>query len=273
MSLQGFLWVQEQAPTQSSTELAVLYAMANYVDPAGHGCYASQSSLAERARCDVRTLRRHLKELENRGVIRRGDQQMVSHFPARHRPIVWDLNLTLTSGKARSDNMTGRESDRTSDTIRPDIGGTSDGTRVSDNPSLLPTVEEPSLNTTDANGFEEFYAAYPRKSGKGAARAAYVKALRKVDAQTVIDGATRYADDPNREPGQWTKHPTTWLNSECWDDEPLPVRRSSSRPSSDERVKAALSLQRPEFEDCDPAFAPPRIGLAATLPRRKEISP
>ena len=39
------------------------------------------------------TVRRKLKYLEQRGLIRRGDQRMVAHFDPYHRPVVWDLCL------------------------------------------------------------------------------------------------------------------------------------------------------------------------------------
>lgn len=76
-------------------------------------------------------------------------------------------------------------------------------------------------------GFDEFWEAYPRKQGKGAARTAFIKALSKVDSQTIIDAAISYRDDPNREQG-FTAHASTWLNQERWEDEPLPARTSKA---------------------------------------------
>lgn len=39
----------------------------------------------------------------------------------------------------------------------------------------------------------------------------------------------RYRDDPNRDDG-YTAHPTTWLNRDGWDDDPLPARTNGKRP-------------------------------------------
>jgi hypothetical protein len=75
----------------------------------------------------------------------------------------------------------------------------------------------------DPPGFLEFYTAYPRKEAKGQARSAYVKALTKTNPQALLEGATRYAQDASRSK-QFTKLPATWLNGECWDDDPLPVK-------------------------------------------------
>lgn len=80
-----------------------------------------------------------------------------------------------------------------------------------------------------AGSFDRFWAAYPAKVAKGAARKAWPKALKAAgDAERIIAGAERYAVDPNREPG-FTAHPSTWLNAERWDDDPLPPKPSTNR--------------------------------------------
>lgn len=73
--------------------------------------------------------------------------------------------------------------------------------------------------------FDLFWQIYPRREGKAAARTAWVKALRKTDISTIMAGAERYRDDPNRE-AAYTAHAATWLNGERWTDEPLPPRES-----------------------------------------------
>ncbi|WP_336791641.1 helix-turn-helix domain-containing protein [Gordonia malaquae] len=69
-----------------------------------------------------------------------------------------------------------------------------------------------------ADGFEEWWTAYPKRSGKGQARTAYRAALKKVSAGELLAGAERYRDDRNRKP-DYTKNASTWLNGECWADE------------------------------------------------------
>jgi hypothetical protein len=75
--------------------------------------------------------------------------------------------------------------------------------------------------------FDDFWSAYPRKAGKGAAKTAWTKAVSKASAAHIIAAAERYRDDPNREDG-FTAHAATWLNGERWDDDPLPSRAQSS---------------------------------------------
>lgn len=72
------------------------------------------------------------------------------------------------------------------------------------------------------DGFEEFWQAVPRKVAKDKARPAYVKALRKTDARTLIEAMRRYAQSRIGEDPQYTAHPASWLNAGRWQDEPPP---------------------------------------------------
>ena len=79
--------------------------------------------------------------------------------------------------------------------------------------------------------FEQFWQTYPRKTGKRKAYAAWRKAQRKTNNTFLIAKASRYAADPNREPG-YTLTPANWLDGEHWDDDPLPAKpEPTARPS------------------------------------------
>jgi hypothetical protein len=54
---------------------------------------------------------------------------------------------------------------------------------------------------------------------RGAAVTAYNKALKKTDPATLLAAGKRYRDEPQVKRG-YGKHPATWLNQECWLDEP-----------------------------------------------------
>lgn len=87
--------------------------------------------------------------------------------------------------------------------------------------------------------FDLFYdSVYPRKGSRPVAFRAFTKALVKADLETILSGARRYAEDPNREQ-QFTKLPATWLNQECWADPPLPPR--AGRPGSRDAAAAGLA--------------------------------
>lgn len=73
--------------------------------------------------------------------------------------------------------------------------------------------------------FDEFWSAYPRRVGKQKARGKFTAAVKRAgDARTVIRGARRLAADPNLPETQFIPHPTTWLERDGWEDDPLPPR-------------------------------------------------
>lgn len=68
--------------------------------------------------------------------------------------------------------------------------------------------------------FEEFWRTYPRHEDKKKAFSVWQKALKGgATADEIIAGAARYAKYRAGEPKQYTKHPATWLNGDCWENE------------------------------------------------------
>lgn len=71
-------------------------------------------------------------------------------------------------------------------------------------------------------GFDQFWAAYPRKVGKDAAAKAFAR--RRIDGAlltTVLLALSRQALSPQwtRDGGQFIPHPATWLTQGRWQDE------------------------------------------------------
>lgn len=66
-------------------------------------------------------------------------------------------------------------------------------------------------------GFDQFWAIYPRRIGKGAAQHAYTIARRSVDQDTLLEAVERYI----RCKPSWQQfcHPRTWLSQQRWLDE------------------------------------------------------
>lgn len=68
--------------------------------------------------------------------------------------------------------------------------------------------------------FEEFWRIYPRHEDKKKAFKVWQTALKNgATADEIIAGAARYAKYRAGEPEQYTKHPSTWLNGDCWENE------------------------------------------------------
>jgi hypothetical protein len=96
------------------------------------------------------------------------------------------------------------------------------------------TEEEPSLRSgSPARApalalFDEFWDAYPRKTGKAEAVKAWPKAIKRLEAPRLVAAAQYWA-------GLWAKagvdkqfipYPATWLNGQRWNDEP-PASRAT----------------------------------------------
>lgn len=87
--------------------------------------------------------------------------------------------------------------------------------------------------------FDEFWAAYPRRIAKAAARKAWHRAIKNgADPEAIILGARSYAASPRRRESdiQFTAYPGSWLNGERWTDEAeavptaaAPARQGQSR--------------------------------------------
>lgn len=100
----------------------------------------------------------------------------------------------------------------------------------------------------DVAGFEQWYALYPRKASKAEARRAFAKAVTKAPLDTLCAAAVRYRDDPNREPA-FTKLPGTWLNGECWSDEPLPPRRNPAQRRQEDLLELVDRMRAADDAD------------------------
>jgi len=69
---------------------------------------------------------------------------------------------------------------------------------------------------------EEIYQAYPLKKSKANALKAIEKALTKIDYEPLLQIVQTYAKArtlPNGKCANYTPHPATWFNGECWEDD------------------------------------------------------
>lgn len=84
-------------------------------------------------------------------------------------------------------------------------------------PAAPVKAKKPSGYTDD---FENFWRTYPRRIEKKSAFKAWKTALKSgATADEITAGAARYAKYRAGEPERFTKHPSTWLNQGCWEDE------------------------------------------------------
>lgn len=128
MSLKALTWVLEEVPVKEPQLRVLLFALADRADDEGRNAFPSQQWLADRCATSPRTIRRQLSALEDRGVIRRGDQFMVKRFRGDRRPVVWDLNFDAKQA------TTGHSYDRADTSDRADTAMT-----ANDRTQLCPT--------------------------------------------------------------------------------------------------------------------------------------
>lgn len=88
MSLEAMVWVLNCDSAPDPLARWVLMGLANHADRYGRNSFPGQTTLAQYAQCSDRSVRRKLDELEKDSeLISRGDQELVSHYPA-NRPLV-----------------------------------------------------------------------------------------------------------------------------------------------------------------------------------------
>lgn len=83
---------------------------------------------------------------------------------------------------------------------------------------------------TREDQFNAFWRAYPRRVAKGYARKAFDKAIGLTTLETMLAAIAEYIrHKPERID---FKHPATWLNGECWEDEWQSVPAAPPKPKS-----------------------------------------
>jgi hypothetical protein len=110
--------------------------------------------------------------------------------------------------------------------------------------------------------FEEWYRLYPRHEAKREAIRAYKQALSRGAATKDLKlGAMRYAAARQGELPRFTKFPATWLNADCWRDEPA----NGGEAHAADEVRADLTAR-------SRAAAPGALiaGMAAALSERPD---
>ncbi|MGX4711104.1 helix-turn-helix domain-containing protein [Rhodococcus ruber] len=267
MSYQAVEWAIKHVPPGlvCVPARAVLVAYAEAADADGRKAYPSIPTISWYLGCTDRNVEKHVKALIETGLlVRSPDQSPAAKIPADKRPVVYDLPIHWVRVDEKPEpkrrgrkpkvaandpnSSTAADIDPNSSTKRGELQYANDPNSSTNRPvpefgepSLEPPVEPPSEPPTTSarvrdadvmDGFDEFWSSYPRKVEKAKARIAWKKAVEKVGKRVVLDGALRYGQDPNLPVDKnYIPHPTTWLNGERWDDEPMSPRLSStSRP-------------------------------------------
>jgi hypothetical protein len=196
-----------------TVEKMVLLIIADHASDDGTEAWPSQATIAAKASISIRTVQRAVNSLVAAGYLwmEKGAGGSANCREDR-RPHRYTINIK----RLRGDIMTTRD----------DRGDIDDGNEA----TLAPTtgrqsrpMNHPNKPSNETPEFDLFWKSYPIKVGKAAALKAWVKAIKVETPDVIIQGALRYADDPNRHPS-FTAHAATWLNAHRWNDSPLPPR-------------------------------------------------
>lgn len=202
----------------------VLLALADVANDEGEvTAYArSQKILARKANVDQGSVRRAIDRLEELGelkVLSQGDGRRPSDYRITLGEGAQDEGAQAAApapaGRAPSPGETRAQGAQAAAPITPSLPGL---------PPPDPTRADP-----EPEGFAEFWAAYPRRVAKAAARKAYASALKRTSVAEILAGAERYARERRAQDEKFTAHPASWLNADRWADEGGGGARSGPR--------------------------------------------
>jgi len=103
----------------------------------------------------------------------------------------------------------------------------------------------------DTRAFDSFWETYPVKTGKGAARTAWNKALKKADAATILAGLASHLPAWAEQEQRFIPAPKKWLEEERWDD--TPTNGNGVDPARERRERLASARDMLEFRGEDAA--------------------
>lgn len=114
----------------------------------------------------------------------------------------------------------------------PPISPTGDGADVPTEPPKAKQGVRASSGVIQQR-FSQFWAAYPKKQGKGAAEKAWMKLKPSETLTNQMIQALELAkkcSQWNRDGGQYIPNPATWLNQKRWEDDYREVMEAESQP-------------------------------------------
>ena len=190
MSYKALSWALQQKGLKPITKI-ILISLADRHNP-DYGCFPSIRKISEDTEVCVKSVYNHLLILEEKGLIKR---------TGRIRD-----NGQQTSNEYLLIGVQEVHGDYVNRTPR----------RVQD----LHTNNLVNINHVNKpNMFNDAWAAYPRKVGKGHAEKAWAKAIKKIDERELCKLLSQYIDSLVGKDSKFIPHLSTWLNGERWHDD------------------------------------------------------
>ncbi|MBS7811193.1 helix-turn-helix domain-containing protein [Roseococcus pinisoli] len=202
----------------------VLWALADQANDAGEA-WPSVAGLVEATCLSERSVQGAVLELRKKGLLE------TTIGGGRHRTTTYRLALETpqelhhTPQDVRGNGAQGTPQDvhETPQQVREtpqDVRQTPQ--ELHPNPHNPQEPSEPSITervpTVRIAGFDDWWRAYPRKVGKGAARVAYTAAVKRGVSEAELAQALQRQQWPAEE--RFIPHARTWLTQDRWLDEP-----------------------------------------------------
>lgn len=234
------------------SDLLVLLALIQHTNKNADTVWPSVERLAEYTRFSERQVIRILAKLEEKQLIERDK---------RGRGRVYRMAPALRSAAGRTGDMHVTHGQTIGDKdVMPHMTPAS-STHDKD---VALSIKEDTKGSIDAQnglaGWEEFWAAYPRKESKKDAKAAFRQTRKVRPPLPQLLAALRAfckSDNWQREGGRFVPYPASWLRKERWRDmEPaaeLEAAPSASVPSEDQWRRALVALIAEKYPDGDAA--------------------
>lgn len=229
---QGWAW---EAPLEHPNDRLVLLALVEWAD-VEDTCFPSIASLCRRTLLSERSVVRSLRRLEDDGYLQREERQRENGSRSSN---LYRLNVDVMLAAHGALKTRGLQKDPPANRhpTPAHSGGTpahsGEGTPAHRhphnppllNPPLIPVSADPPDQPDPVDPFADWYTRYPRKVGRAAAEKAYRRALKTTTPAALADGLTRYLAELDRKQtsAEYIKHPATWLNGACWDDQYVEV--------------------------------------------------
>jgi len=152
-------------------------------------------------------------------------------------------NLDASLAKAKAGSAGGRAKQTEANASNPEANASNPEANASkeeakpstseanaSNPEAIRNIEEEDRSKnkeyikpycTIADAFEAFWKEYPNRKGKGKAREAFKKAIKKTSVGTMVEAVQKQKQGSQwkKDEGRYIPYPATWLNQERWEDE------------------------------------------------------
>lgn len=233
MSYDATNWAIKQRGIRPAAKI-VLWHLCDRFHP-DHGCFPSQSTLAHDCEMSRASINRCIDELEKAGLVKRHPrvdpktkkqtstsytfafQKTVSQNDTRGKVAV-SQNDEKPCLKYCDSRVSNCDTNVVREPIREQV------TARERAPDLFSAESETEhQRETGSDGFDRFWAVYPKKAAKKDAQKAWAKAIKRETPDRIVSAAEKYAawlSSPSR-PGEFKPHPKNaqgWLNGDRWQD-------------------------------------------------------